>query len=243
MDRFQTVLETQQQVHTILAGFDYQRHKQLLPLSGVTQHGRRIKDVFDDDSDSGVESSTDIVSRNVSDSGSRDPVNSALTASRTETHFLVSAVAQSSCDLDCGCTCHKTKRSRSPKFLDLVLGSIFIGYRMSPIFTSSCSNLDCQMKATKITYTYAFPDWFMKGVLHTSISFDRSKGPELNLRVMNVRPRFTPAFTAITFDKGKDAKALANVQKLMDLREASVLDVNPDGDTLLSVCEPCTTHV
>jgi hypothetical protein len=50
-----------------------------------------------------------------------------------------------------------------------------------------------------------------------------------------VRPFATPAFSTIFWDTSE--VALATVRQLLDLKEASVLDVDPEGATLLWVSD------
>ena len=234
-ESFQNVLEYQEQVSTIFTTSSQRRRRQLLPESTTQQDIETRIEECGEQPDL-TESVANVVSHAmVASPGSRDPASSIPAADTRTTHFVISAMTPRSCNLDCACACHHTRHLRTPQFLNRLVGSLFIGYRMSPILQSPCIDLNCQTNTTRITYTYAFPHWFWKNILCTSISFDRARGPELNLRVMKMRPSFAPAFSTIIRDESE--VALANIKQLIEDKETSVLDVDEDSNSLLWVSE------
>ena len=140
---------------------------------------------------------------------------------------------RSSCNIGCGCVCHKRSRLQSPKYLNAVLGSMMVGYSALPWFAQACDDVSCRDRSAKITYTYVFPQWFASRALYLKLVNDYPKGPELCLRVVRVRPLGADIFWA-TRAENEDS-GLHQIKRLLLNGEASVLDVNPRGETALLV--------
>ena len=150
--------------------------------------------------------------------------------SHTTTTF---ELTQSSCELSCSCACHKTSRYRSPTFMATIVGSLFLGYNAVPWFSPKCDRTFCRGDSSKLTYTYAFPRWFVDRVLILKISNTAVRGPELCLRLARVRPGNSKIFQAAI--DWSDEVAVHHIRRLLRAGEASVLDVDPDGQTALQV--------
>ena len=150
--------------------------------------------------------------------------------SHTTTTF---ELTQSSCELSCSCACHKISRYRSPTFMATLLGSLFLGYNAVPWFSPKCDRTFCRGDSSKLTYTYAFPRWFVDRVLILKISNTAVRGPELCLRLARVRPNDFQIFRAV--GEWSDEVAVHHIRRLLRAGEASVLDVNPNGATALYV--------
>ena len=138
-----------------------------------------------------------------------------------------------SCNVSCRCSCHKKGRLKSPKFLTTILGSIMVGYNAIPGLAPKCNDPSCKGQSTKITYTYAFPEWFVSRVLYLNFNNEQLRGPELCLRVVRVRPFDADIFVAMADQR--EEVALQQTKRLLLAGEASVLDVNPQGYSLVSV--------
>ena len=91
------------------------------------------------------------------------------------------------CEQDCSCTCHRGGRFRSPRYLSSVFGSLLIGYTAQSRMSCICDSYDCRGRSTCITYTYAFPRWLLDRTVAFRIAYDRSRGPELCVRLFRVR--------------------------------------------------------
>lgn len=141
----------------------------------------------------------------------------------------------SSCGLNCTCTCHKRTRFRSPRFLNTIIGSLFLGYNASPLFGQKCNKEHCRSPATDIRYTYKFPHWFVDRVVILKMSNNLPKGPELCIRLARMRPHNAQIFIATGMKRGSEEVAVRHVERLLLAGEASVLDVDPDGATALQV--------
>ena len=138
-----------------------------------------------------------------------------------------------SCNVNCRCSCHKKGSLKSPRFLTTILGSIMVGYNAIPGLAPKCNDPSCKGQSTNITYTYAFPDWFVSRVVYLNFKNEQSRGPELCLRVVRVRPYGANIFLAMQDDRKE--VALQHTKRLLLAGEASVLDVNLDGESLLLV--------
>ena len=132
------------------------------------------------------------------------------------------------CEVDCTCKCHESFRSRTPRMLDSIFGSLFLGYEASPFASRSCQNPYCGRSSTTLSYT--FPRWFVnRPIAFTMISHQLSSGPEMLLRISQVRPGDSRIF--ICAHDGY----LEEAQSLLETRQASVADTNTYGATALSV--------
>ena len=138
-----------------------------------------------------------------------------------------------SCNVKCRCSCHKKGSLKSPKFLTTILGSIMLGYNAIPGLAQRCNDPSCKGQSTKITYTYAFPEWFISRVVYFNFKHEQLRGPELCLRVVRVRPRDADIFVAI--QNKREELALEHTKRLLLAGEASVLDINPKGESALLV--------
>ena len=140
-----------------------------------------------------------------------------------------------SCNVNCRCSCHKKGSLKSPNFLKTILGSIMVGYNAIPGLAQRCNDPSCKGQSTNITYTYAFPEWFVSRVVHFNFKNEQLRGPELCLRVVRVRPNNANIFIAVEDDRQE--VALEHTKRLLLAGKASVLDVDPDGESVLSVGE------
>lgn len=138
-----------------------------------------------------------------------------------------------SCNVNCRCSCHKKGSLKSPKCLTTILGSIMVGYNAIPGLALKCNDPSCKGQSTNIAYTYTFPQWFVSRVVYLYFKNEQLRGPELCLRVIRVRPHNANIFLAM--QDARQEVALQQTKRLLLAGEASVLDVDPDGESLLSV--------
>ena len=162
----------------------------------------------------------------------------ALFPSRNESssNTIRIKLARNSCDSACGCVCHRRSQFKSPRHLNAMLGSLFIGYRASPWSTQTCSDSGCRQRSKELTYVYAFPRWFLARILVVDMAYSQSRGPELCLRVMRVRPVRTGIFGHLRSNSSLgEERTLHHVKRLLNDGEISVLDVDAEGFTILHV--------
>lgn len=152
-------------------------------------------------------------------------VSSELRNQRQLESAPIVQLIQDSCNTGCRCPCHSINQIRSPKLLRTILGSFCLSYRAYPSLKQACS-VRCRARAGGIACSYAFPPL----VLEWAISiFYSSKGPELLLRVM--RKRDFGFYGALL--RRPESFLLKELKRMLDCGEASVLDINKNGSTMI----------
>ena len=134
------------------------------------------------------------------------------------------------CERPCSCICHRQGCLQSARWLENIVGSLFVGYAGLPRFFNKCDIKSCRRSSqTALCIHYVFPAWLMQRVLLTKIDFSQNRGPELLLRVLRVRPINAPIFDAMIPNN------IDIVRHLLRSGEASVLDVSSSGESPLHV--------
>lgn len=133
------------------------------------------------------------------------------------------------CHSWCRCVCHTKKSVNTPKFLRSIMGILFIGYTGVPALSPSCDIDVCSGNSEGLLQVhYFFPPWFLAKVVSIALRVSRAYGPELCLRVANVRADGDPIFRHCYFGN------VEAVRSLLVSGEASVLDINAgNGNSLL----------
>ena len=112
-----------------------------------------------------------------------------------QTDILRLTVSTSSGFADCGpycdCPCHRNQtisHTQTPRLLDQIIGSLFLGYSATPTFTAQCV-MTCRRRASqkRIRVSYFFPTWFYWRAISAAMTLSDS-GPELILRIPKARP-------------------------------------------------------
>ena len=152
-----------------------------------------------------------------------------MTGTKAQSRILGVSFASRFCASDCRCICHKQGRLNSPKILNAVLGSLFVGYKASPPADSPCQHVNCRNMSTKIVYT--FPWWIWSRTVSALLSWKQPKGPELLIRLMRPRSETDDIFFALT----RPMNAFKIFERLLLEGEASVVDVDTNNNTLLHV--------
>lgn len=153
--------------------------------------------------------------------------NTASAEFEQQPYITTFEIAWNSCGLHCDCTCHRQFRFRSPGFLDAVFGTLFLGYQASSWFSQGCRNGRCRRSSTRLQYM--FPKWFVKRSVALTIACSQPKGPELTLRVLRLRPNNAFIFICAQYGYCDELK------RLLENGEASVVDINTDNCTALTV--------
>lgn len=124
------------------------------------------------------------------------------------------------CRSYCGCACHAPTRFNSPRMLQAVVGSLFVGYSGIPRVSPACNDDDCvASKEAFVQINYMFPQWLVARMVSAAMRFSAQSGPELSLRTLNVR---NPEATIFKAAWENDAVA---VNHLLENGEASVMDI------------------
>ena len=135
------------------------------------------------------------------------------------------------CPHRCRCRCHDFNTLQTPSCLRSITGLLFIGYNAMPWQSRTCNEPRCTKTLSSTTLLYTFPPWLMQAVMVCSISQSLMRGPELSLRMMNVR---NPSWTFQGLVKCRDKMAvLAEVKRQLQVGDLSVLDVTRHGATAL----------
>ena len=154
--------------------------------------------------------------------------SSTSTSSRGEVGPRVSQAGSS--HSSCFCSCHRWNGLRSPKLLRSLLGFLAVSYDSLPFIGYKCDNLACRNHlAASFHASYVFPQWFTQRTISIRATSELRKGPELLLRVLRVCSWDHKIFNAFNLDR------MDRVRSLLSTGAASVLDVNPEGVSLLNV--------
>ena len=140
----------------------------------------------------------------------------------------------SSCEADCQCSCHSYSRRRTWKFLEPILGSLFIGYHATPWPFKACDDSRCQSASRRTVCTFAFPSWLLRRSVAVTMSNQRPRGPELQFRMMRLRDLSSASIFAVLSGLA-GADAVSEVQRQLKEGETSVYDIVPGGRSILLV--------
>ena len=89
----------------------------------------------------------------------------------------------SECNRSCSCSCHIRRRLKSPRLLDVFLGTLFIGYSGSPLLSQRCDKVSCRGRRNSSTsFIYQFPQWFLiSRMIQLKAKVTTLYGPEVSL--------------------------------------------------------------
>lgn len=96
----------------------------------------------------------------------------------------------SSCQFDCRCTCHTSKRSTSPAIMDRVLGQLFIAYAGVPLLNDKCDASECEKSQIPyINLEYWFPlGVFWAQIVRLQVGYQSHLGPQISLSMLRRVP-------------------------------------------------------
>jgi hypothetical protein len=137
------------------------------------------------------------------------------------------------CDAFCNCQCHIRVQYRTPRWLAVVIGTLFYSSSVRPTFgVRSCNSTTCRRgKPLSFShFTYYFPTWIIRKAFAFSTWKDLNGG---NSSWVITMPREVPDNNKYWYliEKG-DMKA---IQGLLARREMSPYDVDTDGQSVLYV--------
>ena len=164
-----------------------------------------------------------------------EPNDPNLPSGQTQSSIALFELTTDHCGSDCCCSCHRRSLFRSPRLLDNVLGSLSVGYHTSPWAAPTCKSSSCRHRSRKFTYIHAFPQWFWNRIVLAHLVYSQSKGPELCFRMLRVRSMDADIFRLFRGPRQADEIIMTGVKRLFDNGEASVLDVDEEGGSVLRV--------
>ncbi|KAI9774855.1 MAG: hypothetical protein M1840_000071 [Geoglossum simile] len=88
------------------------------------------------------------------------------------------------CRPGCSCVCHKRHQFQTPRMLEQIIGSLFLGFSGIPINTPPCTERSCHQRAVPSTQiSYYFPTWALKRMVSLMVHFMPLDGPVASLRM------------------------------------------------------------
>ena len=149
--------------------------------------------------------------------------------------IIFRTVSSKPCGPFCSCVCHKVKQFRSPGLFDRLLGSFFIGYDSLPLVAKPCNSSHCARgNVSRTVVSYMFPRWFLNCIVMLQT---RPPTPEPVLRILKIRPNNSEIFKALR------SQDISRIRRMIVDGEASVRDVNEEGESLITVSPPLSKMV
>lgn len=140
----------------------------------------------------------------------------------------------STCQFDCRCVCHTSKRSSTPAIVDRVLGQLFVGYAGIPLLNDKCDASECQKSQIPyINLEYWFPlGLFWSQIVRLQVGYQTHLGPQMSLSMLRRIPDSAQCVNfALTgnIDGLKDLfkRGLASPKDVSSTRGYSLLRVSP----------------
>ena len=163
----------------------------------------------------------------------RSPVRSEGVGVRVRQYATV-------CQPSCPCICHSPQRSTTPRFVDRVLGQLFVGYAGLPVLNKHCDIDLCQKaQIPYISVEYWFPLGFCwSQIIQLQLAYQPNVGPRLQLSTLR---RVPDSAQCVNFALEGNIEGLKN---LFSHGSASPRDVSSTrGYSLLRVCISAHTDV
>lgn len=139
----------------------------------------------------------------------------------------------STCQFDCRCSCHTSKRSSTPAIVDRVLGQLFVGYAGIPLVNDKCDASECEKSQIPyVNLEYWFPlGIFWSQIVRLQVGYQSHLGPQVSLSMLRRIPDSAPCVNfALTgnIDGLKDLfkRGLASPKDVSSTRGYSVLRVS-----------------
>lgn len=145
------------------------------------------------------------------------------------------------CVAPCGCLCHYSQTYATPPLLKRFIGTLFLGYAGSPIFSAKCNVETCQNPIQRsVDIVYCFPLWFCQRALSISASSSFSFGTTIRI---HVRRRILWGGGQDTLLKFAMVGNVDGAKSLIGNGKALLTDTDPNhGRTALHVsANPATT--
>lgn len=137
------------------------------------------------------------------------------------------SVLNKRCNFWCCCACHTSTSAKSPRVLEILIGSVKVHYNGR---RPACNEFRCRRTPdSSFNMTYQLPGYLMSRYIAMKLRYNPLDGPQLSLRMPRVITWSHPL--QIYAIKGD----LLGIQKLFSDGKASPYDLNPRGSTVLIV--------
>jgi hypothetical protein len=152
------------------------------------------------------------------------------------TQLLIKTTSASQvCDAFCNCQCHIRVQYRTPRWLAVVVGTLFYYSSVRPTFgVRSCNSTICRTgKPSSFShFTYYFPAWIIRKAFACSIWKDlNGKNSSWAMTMPREIPNNNKCWHLIV---NGDVRG---IQDLLARREMSPYDVKPNGSSVLCVSQ------
>lgn len=93
---------------------------------------------------------------------------------------------RASCWATCNCSCHSIRNTKSPSFMDRMLGQIFVGYSGLPLLSSKCDSETCiRGQIPTVDAEYWFPLGFCwSQIVRLHLTYQANTGPSFQLSTL-----------------------------------------------------------
>ena len=139
----------------------------------------------------------------------------------------------SSCNSDCRCACHTSKRSSTPTVVDRILGQLFVGYAGIPLLNDKCDVSECdKSQIPYLNMEYWFPlGLFWSQIVRLQLGYQSHLGPQISLSMLRRVPDSAPCVKFAldgNIDGLKDLfkRGLASPKDVSSTRGYSILRVS-----------------
>lgn len=140
------------------------------------------------------------------------------------------------CEPFCLCSCHQRQYLGTPKVLQCIIGTFFMGYVGFPGFRNNCDITSCCARQKVAAYLiYTFPRWLMERAIHSTLTISQAKGLNFIIRCLRTRPTNAISFQAIAMAPPAGKSTFDCIMKMLLERRVSVLDVSTGGSSMLHV--------
>lgn len=94
------------------------------------------------------------------------------------------------CRQGCLCACHSQTRSRTPGFMDRMLGQLFVGYAGMPLLSAPCDTDTCEKsQVPHVSFEYWFPLGFCwSQIVRLQLAYQPNTGPQISLSTLRRVP-------------------------------------------------------
>lgn len=160
----------------------------------------------------------------------RGQLNSLLPPTAVAMHL--SLQQRIMCVPECSCACHQWQYIISPQVLNVLIGSVALGYSGVPLKARKCSTSKCSVQATStLRLYYRFPPWMWSAAITFAV-YSRYGQPTAGLSIARIRPHTSTIFTYA------ESGNVEGMKMLFDNGLASPFDVSSQtGDQPLHVAD------
>jgi hypothetical protein len=94
------------------------------------------------------------------------------------------------CRPGCLCACHSQRKSKTPGFMDRMLGQLFVGYAGMPLLSQPCDTDTCdKSQVPHVSFEYWFPLGFCWAqIIRLQLAYQPNIGPQISLSTLRRVP-------------------------------------------------------